>query len=212
LHPYKGVHTLIEAAHIVSSWNEIPPLEVSVVGDGPEEYKRQLQDMAFQGRARVEFLGKVPHAKLARLYREHDIFVFPSTWQEPFGLTHLEAMASGTPVISTAGGGHGEFLRDRENALVFEKEKADQLAWHILCLIRDRNLSRRLATRARVVVEREFSLERYAADLEAFLQEMVRDGGRKIEAWTRGHGNLSTDQNSRPQTHNKRRDIYENPS
>ena len=43
------------------------------------------------------FVGK---SELSGIYREHDIFIFPSSWQEPFGLTHLEAMASGTPVIS----------------------------------------------------------------------------------------------------------------
>ncbi|OGG44591.1 MAG: hypothetical protein A3F84_05530 [Candidatus Handelsmanbacteria bacterium RIFCSPLOWO2_12_FULL_64_10] len=180
LHAYKGVHTLIEAAHMVSSWNGTPAPRVSVVGDGPDAYRRQLHEKAAQGGARVDFVGKVAHAELARIYREHDIFVFPSTWQEPFGLTHLEAMASGTPVISTAGGGHGEFLRDGENALIFEKENAEQLAGHILRLIRDRDLSRRLAIRARAVVEREFSLERYVADLEAFLQETVGDEARNI--------------------------------
>jgi glycosyltransferase involved in cell wall biosynthesis len=180
LHPYKGVHTLIEAAHTVSSWNGMPAPRVSVVGDGPDAYRRQLHERAARGGAKVDFVGKVDHAELARVYREHDLFVFPSTWQEPFGLTHLEAMASGTPVISTAGGGHGEFLRDGENALVFEKENIEQLAGHILRLIRDRDLSRRLATRARAVVEREFSLERYVTDLEAFLQDAVGDGARTV--------------------------------
>ncbi|MBI2951651.1 glycosyltransferase family 4 protein [bacterium] len=180
LHPYKGVHTLIEAAQMVSSSNGMPAPRVSVVGDGPDAYRSQLHEKAAQGGARVDFVGKVAHAELARIYREHDIFVFPSTWQEPFGLTHLEAMASGTPVISTTGGGHGEFLRDGENALVFEKEDAGQLAGHILRLIRDGDLSRRLAMRARAVVEREFSLERYVEDLEAFLQETAGDETRQI--------------------------------
>lgn len=174
LHPYKGVHTLIGAAHMASSRSEIPPLRVSIVGDGSEEYKRQLVDKAAQGNAVIEFVGKVAHAELARIYRDHDLFVFPPTWQEPFGLTHLEAMSSGTPVISTAGGGHGEFLKHEENALIFEKENAEQLAGHILRLIHDGDLSRRLAANARAAVESEFSLERYVRDLERFLQEAWR--------------------------------------
>lgn len=173
LNPYKGAHTLIDAAHLVSSRSGLPPLRVSIVGDGAEMYKRQLRSRAIQGSAVVEFRGKTEHADLPRIYREHDIFVFPSIWHEPFGLTHLEAMASGTPVISTAHGGQGEFLKDGENALIFEKENAEQLAGHILQLVQLKEVGPYLAANARAVVERSFALERYVTELEAFLQEAV---------------------------------------
>lgn len=173
LNPYKGAHTLIDAAHLVSSMNGRSPLQVSIVGDGSEVYKRQLRSRAVQGNAVVEFLGKTEHAQLPRIYREHDIFVFPSIWEEPFGLTHLEAMASGTPVISTAHGGQGEFLRDGENALIFEKENAEQLAGHILQLVQLKEVGPQLAANARAAVERSFTLERYVTELEAFLREAV---------------------------------------
>jgi glycosyltransferase involved in cell wall biosynthesis len=184
LNPYKGAHTLIEAAHLVSGRNGLPPLRVSIVGDGSEGYKSQLRDRAARGKAAVEFLGKTEHALLPRIYREHDIFVFPSIWQEPFGLTHLEAMASGTPVISTAHGGQGEFLRDGENALIFEKENAAQLAEHILQLVRLKTVGPRLAANARAAVERSFTLERYVAELESFLGEAAQ-GRRALSAIAR---------------------------
>ena len=171
LHQHKGVHTLIEAVNLIASRCGADDISTSIVGDGPEEYKRQLKEMAAQGSATVEFFGKVPHAKLAPIYREHDLFVFPSIWQEPFGLTHLEAMASGTPVISTADGGQGEFLKDGENALIFEKEDSEQLAQQIQRLIGEQDLSRYLAANARATVETEFTLERYIRDLESFLQK-----------------------------------------
>ena len=178
LHPYKGVHTLIEAAHLIADDMNHPNLAVSIVGDGTEPYIGQLMKKALQGHATVEFTGKIARAELPGIYREHDILVFPSTWQEPFGLTHLEAMASGTPVISTADGGHGEFLKDGENALIFEKEDPEGLAAQILRLISDNDLARRLATTARAMVEQEFSLQRYVTDIEAFLQEVVRGKNR----------------------------------
>jgi glycosyltransferase involved in cell wall biosynthesis len=115
---------------------------------------------------------------LSGVYREHDIFVFPSTWQEPFGLTHLEAMACGTPVISTADGGHGEFLKDGENALIFEKENPGQLAAQISRLISDNDLAGHLAATARAMVEQEFTLQRYVTDIEAFLQEAATGENR----------------------------------
>lgn len=177
LHPYKGVHTLIEAAHLIADYkiwdsgSATRNVSVSIIGEGPEEYKTLLRDKAALGPANIKFTGKVAHAELPRIYREHDIFVFPSAWQEPFGLTHLEAMASGTPVISTAEGGHGEFLRDKKNALIFEKENPKQLVEKILCLLDDPDLSRSIAANARAMVEREFTLKRYVTNLETFLQE-----------------------------------------
>lgn len=168
LHDYKGVHTLVEAAHQLAKPGTDVPLTVTIIGAGDQEYVARLKNLA-TGPAVVEFGGRVAHTELPRIYREHDIFVFPSIWVEPFGLTHLEAMASGTPVISTAHGGHGEFLRDGENALVFEKENSEQLAQQIMRVISDDTLSHHLAAQARAMVERDFTLERYATDLESFL-------------------------------------------
>lgn len=182
LHPYKGVHTLIEAANMIADCgvkdlrSPARNVSVSIIGDGPEGYKSKLKEKAAQGNAIFEFVGKVPHSELPRIYREHDIFVFPSTWQEPFGLTPLEAMASGTPVISTADGGHGEILRDGENALVFEKENSEQLAGQIIRLITDRDLGQHLAANARAMVENDFTLKRYVSDLEAFLWVAKENG------------------------------------
>jgi spore coat protein SA len=118
----------------------------------------------------------VPHNELPALYRNNDIFLFTSTWREPFGLTHLEAMASGTPVVSTRDGGHGEFLRHMENSLVFEKENAAELADRILSLVRDGELRKRLAVAGRHEVEEHFTMSRYVNDLELFLQNTQKEG------------------------------------
>lgn len=171
LHRYKGVHTLLHAAHHIASTTEI---SVTLVGAGDADYERELRALAAEGSADVTFMGRVPHDDLPKVYREHDLFVFPSTWQEPFGLTHLEAMASGLPVISTANGGHGEFLRDGENALVFEPEDVDGLAGRIQRLIQDDALRCRLARDGRRHVEDHFTLSRYVTDLESHLVETIR--------------------------------------
>jgi glycosyltransferase involved in cell wall biosynthesis len=78
-------------------------------------------------------------------------------------------MASGTPVVSTSEGGHGEFLRHEENALIFKKERADDLASRMLDIIRLDTLRKRLAAAGRREVETNFTMRRYVDDLEAFL-------------------------------------------
>ncbi|MDX9724314.1 MAG: glycosyltransferase [Myxococcota bacterium] len=172
LHHYKGVHILIDAMHRVAQQYPEQPPRLSIAGGGPEEYLAELHRRADEGPAQIDFLGKLPHAQLPALYREHDIFVFPSSWAEPFGLTHLEAMACGTPVISTADGGHGELVVDGQNSLVFPKEDAVTLAAHLQRLIEHPKLAKGLAERALEQVRREYSMERYVSDLELFLAEV----------------------------------------
>lgn len=176
LHAYKGVHTLIEAAHRLVGVLDGAEVKLSIIGDGPKDYRDRLADAAGAGEAEVVLVGKLAHDALSRSYREHDIFVFPSMWAEPFGLTHLEAMASGTPVVSTNDGGHAELLRHGENALVFEKGDAVDLAAQLARLVADPALARRLAVEARKDVEQHFSLSRYIDDLEDFLGRAAARG------------------------------------
>jgi len=151
LHAYKGVHTVVEAVARVVGRRGADSLSLTVVGAGPSDYVRTLERAAVN--LPVAFCGRQDHERLPALYREHDAFVFPSMWQEPFGLTFLEAMASGTPVVSTTCGGHGECLVDGENALTFEAGNAEALASCLERLMASPTLAGRLAGGGRRLVE-----------------------------------------------------------
>jgi rhamnosyl/mannosyltransferase len=93
---YKGVPILIEA---------VAPLDVSVVilGDGPMRETWRSLAAAQGGRASVSFPGEVADHELRAHLLASRVFVLPSvTRAEAFGYIQLEAMACGTPVISTA--------------------------------------------------------------------------------------------------------------
>jgi len=173
LHEYKGVHTILEALEILATRHasELPEWRLSIAGSGTPEYEERLKDKSRSADLPVEFLGKVPHELMPALYREHDVFVFPSIWDEPFGLTHLEAMASGVPVISTDHAGPGEFLRDNHNALLYPAGDAEVLATRLSLLMRDSELRVRIARDGQRTATQEFSLERYARELAEWLQE-----------------------------------------
>lgn len=173
LHAYKGVHTLIEACHGVVGRDGLP-LHLAIYGTGADSYMAELERQAARGPATVAFHGHVPHDVLAAAYRTNDILVFPSVWDEPFGLTHLEAMASGTPVISTPNGGPGEFLVHEQNALLFEAENPTQLASCIRRMVGDEALRRRLARQGRETVWQGFTLQRYVVRLEQMLEQTRR--------------------------------------
>ncbi len=173
LHPYKGVHTILEAIAILEKSNKLGPCSLTIVGKGPEDYTQKLQEMASQLPVSVQFMGLVPHDLLPEIYREMDIFIFPSIWEEPFGLTHLEAMSSGLPVISTANGGQGEFLEDGKNALTFTPDDPNHLALQLERLLDDDKLFKNLSQKGRLTVEQKFSFSRYVDELEALLSSTV---------------------------------------
>jgi glycosyltransferase involved in cell wall biosynthesis len=170
LHEYKGVHTILESIQHLPEWLNT---QITIAGNGPHEYKEHLKDLADQTGINVRFAGQLSHDELAIEYRNNHVFIFPSIWPEPFGLTHLEAMASGTTVISTTDGGHGEFLVDGENALTFSKADPIELAAAITRLCETKGLSESLACNARAMVEERFSMERYVDDLEAYCLEVA---------------------------------------
>lgn len=74
------------------------------------DYQNKLHKMAEELGKRVIFTGYVQHDDLPYLYNLADIAILPSMWDEPAGLTNLEAMACGTPIITTNAGGIPEYI------------------------------------------------------------------------------------------------------
>ena len=86
--------------------------ELSVVGKGPlKEYliketsNKNMSEM-------ITFKGFISYGDLPAIYANHDLFVYPGRWQEPFGRVFLESLAAGTPVISTNVGSVSEIVGD----------------------------------------------------------------------------------------------------
>ena len=100
--------------------------------------------------------------------------VFPVRWEEPFGLVPLEAMAVGRPVVSTARGGTSEFVRDGENALVFDPDDDAALAACVTRLAQDDALRAALVS-AGGQTAAQFTITRFAAETVA---EIVAAGQR----------------------------------
>ncbi len=102
VHVKKGIEFLIEAA--VQLRSELEGYEFIIAGEGETEYIDRLrQSAATQGVGHMfNFCGGVYGEKKWELFREADIFVLP-TYSENFGIVVAEALASGTPVITTTG-------------------------------------------------------------------------------------------------------------
>jgi glycosyltransferase involved in cell wall biosynthesis len=131
-YPHKNLRRLLQAFAQVSPTN--PELRLVLAGKPHPTETPQLKALAAELglQQRVEFRAYVLYAELPDLYRGALAFVFPSLW-EGFGLPVLEAMACGTPVITSAGSGTEEVAGDA--ALLVDPADTDELSQALGCLI-----------------------------------------------------------------------------
>ncbi|MGD2111125.1 MAG: glycosyltransferase family 4 protein [Phycisphaerae bacterium] len=188
--PEKGLHVLIEAfnrtrerfpnAHLdIVGPEGAPPREFIVaLSDDPKvsdlgrfyarSYRSYLDELIPQEhKDRIAFLGNIPYAELVRRYRSADVFVFPSVWDEPFGMPNIEAMACGVPVIATAGGGIPELVEHGRSGLLVERNNVAELADAMTTLLDDENLRDSMGRAGRARVTERFTWQRIADDLVA---------------------------------------------
>ena len=130
--------------------------------------------------ARVRFLGTVSLPALLRAYRESDLLVLPSIWQESYGLPVAEAMACGVPVLASASGGVPELIEDGVTGRLVPRLDMQALT----CALRDmsagRTALREMGRAARARAERLLTWARSAERLEQLYLELldVQQGSR----------------------------------
>jgi len=171
--PQKGVHTAIAAFAALAQEPAFETLTFTLAGGGMHpDYEKKLRALPAElGVAgRVQFLGRVPRAELARVYAEHDVLVFPSEWDEPFAITPLEAMASGLAVVGTTTGGSGEVFRNRETAMTFRAGDAADGARAIRELCGDRELFETIRRNGRREVHEKHTLDAMMDKIEGSLK------------------------------------------
>ena len=136
----KGIATAVDALA------QLPQATLTIIGEGDpvadQRLRAQADRLDVTDRVRIE--GFRPRAELPAAYEQADVTLFPVIWEEPWGLVPLESMGLGRPVIATGRGGSGEYLRDEDNALLFEAGDADALAAAVKRLAHDPGLRARL--------------------------------------------------------------------
>ncbi len=140
---------------IMQALVEAPETNCVFAGDGP--MRRRLEQLAAQlgVEERVAFLGVVPPARLAALYTGADLLVLP-TFSEASPLVAFEAMACGTPVLSTRVAGLPELVHDWQTGFLVKPGDVGQLAIAIRFLTADRKKLARMGNEAQRKVRKRF--------------------------------------------------------
>jgi len=133
--------------HLLRAWGRvraaIPDARLIVVGGG-RGLKHYRSFVSSQGRDDIVFAGQVTDDELPAYYQTAHVFCAPSTGQESFGMVLLEAMAAGTPIVTTDIPGYHEVVAHGEQGLLVPPKDADRLADALILLLGDEGLRERM--------------------------------------------------------------------
>jgi glycosyltransferase involved in cell wall biosynthesis len=162
--PHKNLERLIRAFARVKLQPGRNDLRLVLIGDDVSRYGSLRRTVEEAGvRPDVRFFGFVPHRTLAALYRMASVFAFPSLY-EGFGLPPLEAMACGTPVVTSRLSSLPEVVGD--GALLVDPYSEEEIAAGIARLLDDGELRHALIERG-LARAATYSWERSARAIHA---------------------------------------------
>jgi len=167
--PHKGINLLVDAFKIVKKTN--PMAKLYIVGDGP--LRDEVITMT-SGLEDVHVHVAVPRNRLLEVIKSAWVVVIPSQ-REGHGISYLEAMAAGTPVISIRSpyNAFSNMVENGEQAIVAEPEP-DSLAKAINTLLHDEDLHKKLSYNGRIFASR-FTWEDISLELETVLEDFLDD-------------------------------------
>lgn len=123
----KGIHRLVDAVCSIAD----PHVKLLVIGspffanESDSPFFTDLRAKAASLGERIQFTGFLPNEQLPAYYRSADLACFPALWDEPAGITAIEAMACGCPIIATNSGGMPEYLAGSDAVLLERDEIRD---------------------------------------------------------------------------------------
>lgn len=174
--PHKGQDFAIRALAALA--DEFPDLRYVIVGDGHDE--QRLRDLARELGVtdRVIFAGALSDAELPEAYATSTLYVGLSRVDreinaEGFGISFVEAGASGVPSVAGDSGGVRSAVRDGETGIVVSPTDLTSIAVAIASLLRDDSRRRSMGEAARHSVETHYNWDRVARDTREFTYSVV---------------------------------------
>lgn len=170
--PKKGTLPFLQAIQQLDE--RLGDWKVILVGahktSGPEQaYIKQCLDSIAAMPHRITYHPRLPHEQTMQLFANAAIAAIPSTWEEPFGRTALEAMSRGCAVISSVLGGLDEVIGDA--AIRLESINATTIAQALEPLLTDATLRNTYSNKAHVAAKK-FAIEDWTARLDGIREAL----------------------------------------
>lgn len=169
IYPHRRFQDAIEAARLLIQDKSVPPFKLIIAGDPTHapEYFEFLQTMVkrYNLESIVEFkTGFISYHDQVHLYAACDAFIFPND-RQTWGITPIELMSMGKPVIVSRGAGVHEVLDDEKTALLYPARDTEALAEDMKLLLTDEKQRHRLAKAGQALATTTFSWEKYAEEM-----------------------------------------------
>lgn len=157
----KGIDKLLEAVKLIE-----PNVKVIVTGslmhnmEVVDEYQKKIFNLSKELGDKIVFTGYISHKIVQEVYQIADIAVLPSVWEEPAGLTMVEAASCGIPVITTNSGGIPEYMKGLATILEKDDKLIRNIAITIENIIEDSD-DMQNKEKIHTIVEKKFSSDNY---------------------------------------------------
>jgi len=153
---FRPVKRVQDTIRILAEVRKTIPAKLILIGDGPDRSDCERLARELDLSKDVIFLGK--QDGLSELLSSADIFVIPSQ-SESFGLSALEAMACGLPVVSSSVGGLPELVTHNEVGFIAEIGDIDRMAKYIVTLLTNKKMYKQFSKNARKRAVENFDKE-----------------------------------------------------
>ncbi len=180
---FRPVKRVTDVMKVFAQVRQALKVKLVMIGDGPDrvEAERMARDGGYC--EDVHFLGK--QNGLHEILPACDLFLMPSQ-NESFGLSALEAMSCGLPVISSSVGGLPELVLHDTTGYISEIGDTDRMARYAIDLLEDKRKYQRFSTAARQRVLTKFSAADIVPQYEAFYRSILDADGEVISATVNG--------------------------
>ena len=178
--PAKGIDRIIDALALLKNKVDFHlyiggDTQITNKSNEEIETEKRIQEMITKYRLQkhVSFIGRVSHEnELPAYYRAASVFVLAARY-EPFGLTTLEAMASGTPVIVSTVAGSKEIIVDGLNGFIVDTHDRKLLAEYIKRLLTNKKLHKKMSDNAAFTVQEHYSWDKMVNKFIALYKELM---------------------------------------
>lgn len=180
--PHKGQDNVIRALAILR--HQFRDLRYVLVGEGHDEQRLRALAHQLGVEDRVGFVGPMRDDELPEAYATSTLYAGISRVDreinaEGYGISFLEAAASGIPSVAGDSGGVRSAVRDGETGIVVPPESVDAIASAIRGLLVDENRRKEMGVAARLAVEIYYNWDRVARDTREFTQRVI---GKPLDA------------------------------
>jgi glycosyltransferase involved in cell wall biosynthesis len=166
---WKGIFTLLDSFDIVAA--AVPDCTLEIWGDGKETDSVTARIAKSPYRDRIFLRGRASREDVSKVMRSPSVFCMPS-YGEPFGMTLLESMASGVPVVATDFGGP-PFIVHPGGGRIVPMRDVEKLAAALIEIVSNRELQKSMGEFNRRRVEAEFDWSRSLDRMEIVYQHVL---------------------------------------